>query len=108
MRMLTDTSDTLNLGPFARDWSTHAVAYLGGIEIEFGECTAKRVAVHAEFLGGFALVALVVREHLQDVALFELPNSFRIGNSRTVHLDNQTIQFALQGLTPRLSSCDAS
>jgi hypothetical protein len=53
--------------------------------------------MHAEFFGGFALVALVLREHFEDVTLFELTNSLRVRDAGIVHLRNQTVQFALQG-----------
>ncbi len=53
--------------------------------------------MHAEFFGGLALVALVLRKHLEDVTLFELPNGFRVRDAGTVHLRDQTVHFALQG-----------
>ena len=52
--------------------------------------------MHAKFFGGFALIALMVSEHFEDVTLLELANGFRVGNTGTVHLRNESIQFALQ------------
>jgi hypothetical protein len=53
--------------------------------------------MHAELFGGFALVALVLRQHFEDVTLFELTNGLRVGNAGAVHLRDQTVEFALQG-----------
>lgn len=70
--------------------STHAiadsVADLGGIQVEFGEGAAKGVAMHTEFIRGFALVALMMREHFEDVPLFEFANGIHVRNACTVHL----------------------
>src|SRR5206468_2033220 len=55
--------------------------------------------MHAKLCGSLALIAAMMREDLKDVALLELPNSFRIRNPSGVHLGNQGIQFALQGAT---------
>jgi hypothetical protein len=57
--------------------------------------------MHAEFFGSFALVASVVCKHFEDVASLKLANRLRIGNSGTVHLNDETVQFALQRFTPR-------
>jgi len=53
--------------------------------------------MHAEFFGGFALVALVLCQNFKDVALFELTNGLRVRDAGAVHLRDQTVQFALQG-----------
>jgi hypothetical protein len=53
--------------------------------------------MHAEFFGGLALVAFVLRKHFEDVTLFELANGFRVRDSGAVHLRDQTVHFALQG-----------
>jgi len=45
----------------ACDRAAQAVTDPGGVEVEFSEGAAERIAVHTEFFGGFALVALVVR-----------------------------------------------
>jgi hypothetical protein len=60
---------------------------------------AQRIAVHAKFRRGLALVATMVCEDLKYVALFELPYSIGVRNPSRVHLGNQGIQFALQGAT---------
>ena len=53
--------------------------------------------MHAEFFGGLALVAFVLRQNFKDVALFELTNGLRVRDAGAVHLRDQTVQFALQG-----------
>jgi hypothetical protein len=87
----------LNAGTLAGGRSTHAIADLRSVHVELGEGAAEGVAMHTEFFGGFALVALVLGEHFKDVTLLELPNGLRVGNAGAVHLRNQTIEFALQG-----------
>jgi hypothetical protein len=52
--------------------------------------------VHAEFVGRLTLIALVLRQDLEDVAAFELPDSLGVGDSGAMHLRDQAIQFALQ------------
>jgi hypothetical protein len=65
--------------------------------------------VHAKLLCGFALIALVVRENLKDITPFELPNGVSVGDTSTMHLNDKTVQFALQRFAPRWSSnCDTS
>ena len=66
------------------------------VQFQFGDHPAERVAMHSQLGRGLALVTLVMREHFEDIALFELPNGIRIGNARTVHLCDQGVQFALQ------------
>ena len=58
--------------------------------------------LHAKLFGGLALVAFMVREHLQDVALFELPDRLVISHSGSVHLRNQNIELAFQRRPPPL------
>jgi hypothetical protein len=97
-------SGMLNVGALAGGWTAHAVADavanlaadLGGVEVQLGEGAAEGVAVHAEFVGGLALVALVVREHFKDVALLELAHCIGVGNAGAVHLCDETVKFALQ------------
>jgi len=83
--------------PFAHHRSAHASADLGRVHVQLCESPAQSVAMHAEFCGGLALVAAMVREDLKDIALFELPNRVRVGDSGGVHLSDQGVQFALQG-----------
>ena len=78
-------------------WRTaHTVANLHCIKIEFSEGSTERVPVHTKLFGSFALVSSVMREHFENVALFELTYSFRIGDTGAMHLRDQTVQFALQ------------
>ena len=102
-RRLTGAGDALNAWTLAAGRAAHAVADLRGVHVELGQGAAEGIAVHAKFFGGLALVALVLRQHFEDVALFELTNGLRVGDAGAVHLRDQTVQFALQGF-PRCSS----
>src|SRR5277367_352256 len=82
--------------PFAGRRPTYALANLCAAHIQLRQGPAQGVAVHPEFLGSLALVAPVMRQHLEDVALLELAYSLVVGDSGTMHLRNQNIQFALQ------------
>lgn len=99
--------DFLHLWPLA-DWRTpHTVADLNRIHIEFSQSSAQCVAVHTKLFGSPALIALMMRENLKDIAPFELANSICIRDTGTMHLNDKGVQFALQRLTPRWSSiCD--
>jgi hypothetical protein len=87
----------LNTWTLAAGRSAHAVADLRSVHVKLGQGAAEGVAVHTELFGGLALVALVLRKHFEDIALFELTNGLRIGDAGAVHLRDQTVQFALQG-----------
>lgn len=67
---------------------------LRGIEFEFIQGTAERVAVHAELSRSFALVALVVAQHFLDKAAAKFPDSLLVSNATGVHLHDKIIQFA--------------
>ena len=96
-RRLTGAGNVLNAWTLAAGRPAHAVADLRGVHVELGQGAAEGVAVHAEFFGGLALVALVLRQNFKDVALFELTNGLRVRDAGAVHLRDQTVQFALQG-----------
>src|SRR6185312_17451535 len=98
-RRLTGAGNALDARTLAAGRTAHAVADLRGVHVQLGKGAAERVAVHAQLFGGLALVALVVRKHFEDVTLFELANGFRIWDNGTVHLCDETIQFALQGFS---------
>jgi hypothetical protein len=53
--------------------------------------------MHAKFFGGLTLISLMLRQHFEDVASFELANGLRVRDAGTMHLRDQTIYFALQG-----------
>ena len=97
-------SDVLEAWTLACWRTSHAVANLHGIHLKFGKRAAESIAVHAELICGLALVAFVVRENLKNVAPLELPNGVSVGDACTVHLNNETVQFALQRFTPCWSS----
>jgi hypothetical protein len=114
---LTDTgrspaearSDALDPWALAYRRAPHTIANLGRVHLQLCQRPAQGVAMHAELLGSLALIAFVLRKNFKDVAPLELADRIRIGNSGTVHLNDKTVQFALQRLTPRWSSnCDTS
>jgi len=59
--------------------------------------------MHAEFLRGLALIALVACQNLKNVPPLKLANSVRVVDTGVLHLGYQTIQFAFQE-TPDLRS----
>jgi hypothetical protein len=61
--------------------------------------------MHTELFGGLALVALVLRKHFEDVALFELANGLHVGDAGVMHLRDQTVHFALQGYSSLVVPC---
>ncbi len=73
---LPGTGDADNLPalgrPFARGRPAHAAADLRGVHVELGERAAERIAMHAQFLGCFALVPFVLRQNFKYVPPFEL------------------------------------
>jgi hypothetical protein len=52
--------------------------------------------VHAELVGGLALIAAMVREDLEDVALLEVADSVCVADAGGMHLENEVIKFAFQ------------
>jgi hypothetical protein len=88
------------MGALADGRAAHSIsdllANLSGSEVKLGEGAAEGIAMHAEFIGSLALIALVVRENLKDVAALKLANGIGVGNARGVHLRNETVKFALQ------------
>jgi hypothetical protein len=76
-------------------WRTlEAIADLGGIHVKLGDGAAQSIPVHAEFLGGFALVAAMGGEHFENEPLFELADGFVVSNATGVHLADQAVQLA--------------
>jgi len=89
----------------AHNRTAHAAADLRGVHLQLGERAAKCVAVHAKLRGRLALIALVVGQHLKNVALLKLLDCVGISNAGSVHLRYQGVQLALQRAT---SLIDAS
>ena len=65
-----------------------AVAELADVDLQFVDGAAEGVAVHTEFAGGAALIALVFLEHGQDETLLELTHALGVKNIAFVHLQN--------------------
>jgi hypothetical protein len=76
----------------AAGWALYAVAELADVDLQLGDGAAERVAVHAQFAGGAALVAFVFFEDGQDETFFEFSDAFRIKNIAAVHLQNECFQ----------------
>jgi len=78
--------------PGAAWWTPRSVAQLPNIDLKLIDRAAERIAVHAQFAGGSALVAFIFLQHGQDEAFLELPHTFRIQNVALIHLQNQGFQ----------------
>ena len=52
--------------------------------------------MHAEFLGGFALIAAVTRKNLENVLLLKLAHRVGVSNTSGVHLEDEVVEFAFQ------------
>ncbi len=72
--------------PFACGRPSHAAANLRGVHVELRKGAAERVAVHAEFFRGLALVSLMLGQDFKDVPPLELSHRLVIGDACTVHL----------------------
>jgi hypothetical protein len=79
-------------GAGAADGAFDPVAELADIDFEFGDGAAERVAVHAQFARGAALVALVFLKHGQDEAFLELTHTLVIEDVAFVHLQDERFQ----------------
>ena len=72
----------------------HTATDLRGVEVELGECAAKGVAMHAQLLGGLALIAAMAGEDFEDESLLELANRIGVREAGGVHLEDESIEFA--------------
>ena len=81
-----------NGGTLAARRPLQAVANLFGIELQFCDRAAKRVAVHAELTSCFALVSPVMRQNLKNEAPLKLTHCLVVMNAAGVHLRHKTIQ----------------
>jgi hypothetical protein len=97
MGRLTGAGNILDVRALASGGAAHAVANLCGVHVELGEGAAEGVAMHPELVGCLALVALMVGQYFEDVALLELTNGLRVRDAGAVHLHDQAVHFALQG-----------
>ena len=70
------------------------IADLGWIDLQLGDDAAERVAMHAQFLRGLTLIALVVRQYDEQVTAFKFPHSLFIGNTTRMHCCYKGFQFA--------------
>lgn len=88
----------------AAAWTLEAAANLRRIDLQFGDGATEGVAVHAEFLGGFALVSPVMGEDFDEVALFEFAHRFFVGNPSAVHLRHEVVKFTSHCISSFLSA----
>ena len=72
--------------------SARTVAHALGIQLKFGNGTAKGVAVHTQLARGLALVSLAILQHRQNEPLLEFTHRFRIKNVAFVHLKDKSFQ----------------
>jgi hypothetical protein len=68
------------------------IADLFGVEFQFGDGAPQGVAVHAELLRRFALVAPVMRQHFHDETPLELAHGLVVVNTAGMHLRHKTVQ----------------
>src|ERR1700740_3494813 len=71
-----------------------SIAYLYGINIEFGDYAAECIAVHAKLFGSLTLVSLVVCQYGEQITALEFAHSFSIGDSARMHCCHKGFQFA--------------
>lgn len=76
-------------GAGAAGRALRAIPKLPDIDLKFVDGAAQRIAVHAQFAGGAALVALVFLKHGEDESFFEFAHTLRIKDVAPVHLQNQ-------------------
>src|ERR1051326_6635110 len=74
-----------------------AIAQRGDVEFEFVDGAAQRIAVHAEFARGLALVPVVFLQHGQQEAFLEFADGFGVEDSGFVHLRHESFQLILHG-----------
>ena len=89
---LTCAGDNLQAGSRGTNRArraAHAFADLSRIETKLSERAAECVAMHAKFFRGFALVATMTREDLEDITLFELAHSVRVRDAGGEHLKDE-------------------
>jgi hypothetical protein len=79
-----------------RWWPAHTLPYLGRIHAELGKRAAERIAVHAEFLSRFTLIAAMTRKNLEDVLSLKLAHRVGVSNTSGVHLEDEVVEFAFQ------------
>jgi len=65
-----------------------------GIDLQFGQNPAQRVAVHAQFFRRLALVAPVTGQDLEDKPPLEFAHGFVVGDAACVHLGDKVVQLA--------------
>jgi hypothetical protein len=97
--VLTSAGDDLQrraAGPHRGRWPSHPLADLRGVQPKLVQRAAERVAMHAELIGGLALVAAMTRQHLEDVALLELTHGVVIAHAGGMHLEDDIIEIAFQ------------
>lgn len=75
--------------------AAHASLDLRGVEVKLRKGAAEGVAMHAEFFSGFALVSFVLCEDLKQITALELADRLIVGDSRAMHLHDDSVEFAL-------------
>ena len=79
-------------------WRTlRAIPKLPYIDLQFVDSAAQSVAMHAQFTGSAALIALVFLEYGKDKSLLELAHALGVKNVALIHLQNQCFQLIFHG-----------
>jgi len=79
-------------GAGAAGRTLNAIAQLPDVDLQLGDGAAERIAVHAQFTGGPALVPPVFLKNGQDEALLEFPYAFGVEDVAAVHLKDKCFQ----------------
>ena len=78
--------------------TTHALPNLRGVHTKLCQRAAEGIAVHAEFFGGFALVAAMARQYFKDETLLELAHRICVRQTNGVHSKDKVFQLAFHSL----------
>lgn len=78
-----------------------AISKLPDVYFQLVDRAAQGIAVHAEFAGGAALVALVFLKDGEDKALLEFPYTLGIQDVALVHLQDECFQLIFHDVSLR-------
>src|SRR5437588_2644698 len=96
------------LRPGAARRPPRAAADGADVELQLGDGAAQSIAVHPQFAGSFALIAVVLLQHAQQEALLELAYGLGIQNAALVHLHHQRFQLVLHSNPSHLAPANAT
>jgi hypothetical protein len=70
------------------------------IQLQFIDSAAESIAVHPEYAGSFALIAVIFLKYGDDEPLLEFPYGFGIQDVASVHLHDQSFELILHDGSP--------